>query len=173
MNHSWCRALAAGWSVEFDTWWSPATGTKTLQLLVWCCPGGAGRCIKVHGNTADSAFWSQDRWYTVVMQLRVLQIEGMPLRYIILILCLWSRFFNGSESSVIHSHNIYTYLSSHSGHRLGENVLDLVTSAKHVGLVVFLYCSLSILSKLEAANHEPVYIYMFLHVCGFLFCNRA
>lgn len=45
--------------------------------------GEAQRHVKVCGKSAELAFWSW-RWYTVVMQLRFPQIEGMLLRYIIL-----------------------------------------------------------------------------------------
>lgn len=52
-------------SVESDTWCSPATGTKTPQLPLWCCPGGvekkAQRHIKVHVNTAESVFLKSRR----------------------------------------------------------------------------------------------------------------
>lgn len=42
---------------------------KSVQLLLWCCTGGAETGMKAH--VAESAFWSWVWWYTGVIQLQL------------------------------------------------------------------------------------------------------
>lgn len=60
---------------RFDTWCRPTMATrkkkkeKVVQLLLWCCTGGAETGMKAH--VAESAFWSWVWWYTGVIQLQL------------------------------------------------------------------------------------------------------
>ncbi len=101
-----------GGPIEFDTWCSPATGTKTLQLLLWCCPGGAEEQLRdalrfmvtllnrlFEVKTDDILMSCSTGFVNRRNAFAVYHPDSFSK-------ALWSRFFNGSSRSVIHSHNI-------------------------------------------------------------------